>query len=40
MWDYMTALQRRFLVVSQQTQDAERDANAAYDTLHAELDRE
>ena len=40
MWDYMTALQRRFLVVSQQTQNAERDAETAYDTLHAELSRE
>ena len=40
MWDYMTALQRRFLVVSQQTQNAERDAETAYDTLHTELSRE
>ena len=40
MNDFMMALQDRFSVRSQHTQRAERDADTAYDTLHAELDRE
>ena len=40
MWDYMTALQDRFQVVSQRTIQAEQESQTAYDTLHAELSRE
>ena len=40
MWNYMTALQGRFSVVSRQAQRTKKEAKAAYDTLHAELNRE
>lgn len=40
MFDYMAALQERFQIVSQRSIRAEREAEAAYDKLHAGLNTE
>ncbi len=40
MYEYMAELQERFQIVSRRTVRAKRDAQAAYDTLHAELNKE
>ena len=40
MRDYMTALQRRFHIRSDQTAALEREAKAAHDTLHDAMSRE
>ena len=40
MRDYMTALQRRFHLTSEQSVKLKREAETAYDTLHETLTRE
>ena len=40
MRDYMTALQRRFHLTSEQSVKLKREAETAYDTLHDALSRE
>lgn len=40
MRDYMTALQRRFHIASEQSVKLKREAETAYDTLHETLTRE
>ena len=40
MRDYMTALQRRFHLTSEQSVKLKREAETAYDTLHDTLTRE
>ena len=40
MRDYMTALQRRFHIASEQSVKLKREAESAYDTLHETLTRE
>ena len=40
MRDYMTALQRRFHIASEQSVKLKREAEKAYDTLHDTLTRE
>ena len=40
MYDYMTALQRRFHITSERTIELDYEVKTAYDTLHAELSRE
>ena len=40
MRDYMTALQRRFHIASEQSVKLKREAETAYDTLHDTLSRE
>ena len=40
MRDYMTALQRRFHIASEQAAKLKREAETAYDTLHETLTRE
>ena len=40
MRDYTTALQRRFHIKSDRALELEREGEAAYDTLHDELNRE
>ena len=40
MRDYMTALQRRFHITSEQSVRLKREAETAYDTLHEALTRE
>ena len=40
MRDYMTALQRRFHIASEQSVKLKREAETAYDTLHETLSRE
>ena len=40
MRDYMTALQRRFHIKSEQAVKLKREAEKAYDTLHEALTRE
>ena len=40
MRDYMTALQRRFHIASEQSVKLKRKAETAYDTLHETLTRE
>ena len=40
MRDYMTALQRRFHLTSEQSVKLKREAETAYDTLHETLSRE
>ena len=40
MRDYMTALQRRFHIKSEQAVKLKREAETAYDTLHETLTRE
>ena len=40
MRDYMTALQRRFHIASEQSGKLKREAEKAYDTLHDTLTRE
>ena len=40
MRDYMTALQRRFHIGSEQAAKLKREAETAYDTLHETLTRE
>jgi len=40
MRDYMTALQRRFHITSEQSVKFKQEAEAAYDTLHETLSRE
>ena len=40
MRDYMTALQRRFHIASEQSAKLKREAESAYDTLHETLTRE
>jgi len=40
MRDYMTALQRRFHITSEQSVKVKREAETAYDTLHETLTRE
>ena len=40
MRDYMTALQRRFYIKSEQAVKLKREAEKAYDTLHDTLTRE
>ena len=40
MRDYMTALQRRFHITSEQSVKLKREAESAYDTLHDTLTRE
>ena len=40
MRDYMTALQRRFHITSEQSVKLKREAETAYDTLHETLTRE
>ncbi|MBE7009673.1 MAG: hypothetical protein E7422_11305 [Ruminococcaceae bacterium] len=40
MRDYMTALQRRFHICSERSEELKREARAAYDTLHDTLGRE
>ena len=40
MRDYMTALQRRFHIASEQSVKLKREAETAYDTLHEALTRE
>ena len=40
MRDYMTALQRRFHISSEQSVKLKQEADAAYDTLHDTLTRE
>ena len=40
MRDYMTALQRRFHLTSEQSVKLKREAETAYDTLHDTLSRE
>ena len=40
MRDYMTALQRRFHIASEQSVKLKREAETAYDTLHDTLTRE
>ena len=40
MRDYMTALQRRFHIASEQSVKLKREAEKAYDTLHDALTRE
>ena len=40
MKDYMTALQRRFHITSEQSIRLKREAETAYDTLHDTLSRE
>ena len=40
MRDYMTALQRRFHIASEQAAKLKQEAETAYDTLHETLSRE
>ena len=40
MRDYMTALQRRFHITSEQSVKFKQEAESAYDTLHKTLTRE
>ena len=40
MRDYMTALQRRFHITSEQSVKFKQEAETAYDTLHETLSRE
>lgn len=40
MRDYMTALQRRFHIMSERTAELGHEVEAVYDTLHDELSRE
>ena len=40
MRDYMTALQKRFLITSEKSDELAGKVENAYDTLHAELSRE
>ena len=40
MRDYITALQRRFHIASEQSVKLKREAESAYDTLHETLTRE
>lgn len=40
MRDYMTALERRFHITSERSAELQREARAAYDTLHDTLSRD